>query len=71
MAPGDYEVHVGVYRRSTGQRLRVLEGGLPDQRIHLGTFHVKRLLPFVHQLIPPTRVDKMRKYPDRIISSGR
>jgi hypothetical protein len=32
---------------------------------------VKRLDPIIDQLIPPTHVDVMRKYPDRIVDSHR
>ncbi len=67
MKPGKYDVHVGLYRRSTGERVKILSG--PNDgtgRIPVGSFEVKPLRPFVHQLIPPTRVEVMRKYPDRI-----
>ena len=68
--PGTYDVYVGVYRRSTGDRLKVLEGPSDgSDRVHLGTLVVDPLYPIVNQLIPPTRVDQMRKYPDRIIDS--
>ena len=69
---GTYRVYIGAYRTSTGERLKVLEG--PNDgadRILLGTLEVKPLYPIVHQLIPPTRVAVMRKYPDRIVDSHR
>ncbi len=72
MKPGKYDVFIGVYRRSTGERLKVLEGPHDAQnRVFLGSFDVKTLMPLIHQLIPPTRVDVMRKYPDRIIDPHR
>ena len=72
MKPGMYKVYLGVYRRSTGERLPVLVGPPhADNRVLLGSFEAKPLLPLIHQLIPPTRVDVMRKYPERIIDSHR
>jgi hypothetical protein len=72
MKPGTYSVYIGVYNRSTGQRLKIVEGPNDgSDRILLGTFKVNRLQPLIHQLIPPTRVDVMRKYPDRIIDPKR
>lgn len=70
MRPGRYEVHFGIYRRSTGERFKI-EGGPADNRLMIGTFDVKPLYPVIHQLIPPTRVEVMRKYPDRIIDHHR
>ncbi len=72
MKPGTYQVYVGVYRRSTGERLKVLEGPSDgDGRILVGSFTVKPMWPLLHQLIPPTRVQSMRKYPDRIVDPKR
>ena len=72
MKPGKYDVYLGVYRRSTGERLKIVEGPTDGQnRVLLGSFDVKRLQPLIHQLIPPTRVDIMRKYPERIVDSHR
>jgi hypothetical protein len=69
---GTYEVMLGVYRKSTGKRLKVLSGPSDgEDRIPLGTLEVKPLEPLIHQLIPPTHVDQMRKYPDRIADSHR
>ncbi|GAC1351557.1 MAG: hypothetical protein NVSMB1_05730 [Polyangiales bacterium] len=70
MTPGDYEVNMGVYRRTTFERAAVINGA-PDQRIRVGTFHVNRLYPIVHQLIPPTKIDVQRKYPERIVGPSR
>jgi hypothetical protein len=72
MQPGTYSVYVGAYWRSRGQRLKVVEGAIGAQdRIFLGTIDVRPLHPLVNQLIVPTRVDIMRKYPDRIVDSRR
>ena len=72
MKPGTYSVYLGAYRMSTGERLKVVEGPNDGQdRVLLGTFDVKTLYPLIHQLIPPTRVDIMRKYPDRIVDAHR
>jgi arabinofuranosyltransferase len=72
MKPGKYDVYIGVYRRGTGERLKIVEGPNDGQdRVLLGSFQVNHLQPLIHQLIPPTRIDIMRKYPDRIIDSHR
>jgi hypothetical protein len=72
MKPGKYNVHLGVYQRSTGVRLKIIEGPSDGKdRVPLGSFQVNPLRPLIHQLIPPTRVEVMRKYPERIIDSGR
>jgi hypothetical protein len=72
MESGTYSVYIGAYRISTGERLRVLDGPTDgDDRILLGTFEVDSLYPLVHQLIAPTRLDVMRKYPGRIVDSHR
>jgi arabinofuranosyltransferase len=69
---GTYRVLLGAYQRSTGKRLPVESGPNDgDDRILLGSVEVKPLEPIIHQLIPPTRVDVMRKYPDRIVDSHR
>lgn len=70
--PGKYDVYFGAYRRGAGERLKV-ESGPNDgtNRIPLGSVQVTRLLPLVQQLIPPTHLDTMRRYPDRIIDSHR
>jgi hypothetical protein len=67
MRPGRYDVYVGAYERSTGRRLKVLAGNAGQDRIFLGSFEARPLLPLIDQLIPPTRVDVMRRYPDRIV----
>ncbi len=70
--PGTYDVYLGVYRRTAGTRLAVLEGPNDGQnRIKLGSIEVTTLWPLVQQLIPPTHLDTMRRYPDRIIDSHR
>lgn len=72
VTPGKYDVLFGVYRRGTGDRLKVLEGPADGQnRLSLGSVDVTRLWPLVQQLIPPTHLDTMRRYPDRIIDSHR
>jgi arabinofuranosyltransferase len=70
MRPGKYEVYLGIYRRSTGERLKI-PNGPADGRLKVGEFEVRRLYPVIHQLIPPTRVEVMRKYPERIIDHHR
>lgn len=70
MRPGKYEVYLGVYRRSTGERLKI-PNGPADGRVLVGSFDVRRLYPVIHQLIPPTRPDIMRKYPERIVDHHR
>ncbi|MBI2390280.1 MAG: hypothetical protein HYV09_11885 [Deltaproteobacteria bacterium] len=70
MRPGKYDVYFGIYRRSTGERYPI-QGGPADGRLLIGSFEVKRLYPVIHQLIPPTNVDVMRKYPDRIVDHHR
>ena len=72
MPVGEYTVSMGVYRRSTGERLQIIEGPNDGQnRLTLGTLKVGPLRPPLHHLIPPTDVDVMRRYPDRIIDHGR
>jgi hypothetical protein len=66
MKPGDYQVYFGASHRS-GARLAVLDGSRDgEDRLRLGPLHVKTLVPFVHQLIPPTRVAEQRRHPERI-----
>ncbi|PIE17806.1 MAG: hypothetical protein CSA66_05345 [Proteobacteria bacterium] len=72
MKPGEYDIYMGVYRRSTGQRLAVVSG--PNDganRVHLGKVTVTPLVPPFDHLIKPTDVDEQRKYPERIIPHGR
>ena len=72
MRPGEYEVNLGAYVRSTGHRLAVTAGKQDGaNRVGLGPLTVGRLYPLIHQLIPPTNLEVMRKYPERIVSSGR
>ena len=69
MPLGTYSVYIGAYRHSTGARLHVLSGPNDgDDRVLLGTITVRPLLPMVHQLIPPTRPNKMRAHPERIVN---
>jgi hypothetical protein len=61
---------LGVYRRSTGERLQVTAGASDgDNRFEIGRLRVEPLLPLVHDLIPRTDVEKMRAHPERIIVS--
>jgi len=70
--PGDYEVWLGVYRRSTGERWKVLEGpNDAEDRVRLGTLTIKPLLPLIHSTIPRTDLTKMRAHPERISPHGR
>ena len=72
MAPGEYDVWVGMYRRSTWERLAVQSGPKdPQNRIHLGKIKVRAQRPLLDHLIRPTRVSEDRAYPDRIIDHGR
>jgi arabinofuranosyltransferase len=69
---GTYRVVLGAYRRFNGKRLKVESGPNDgDDRIPLGTLEVRPLEPIIDQLIPPTHVGLMRKYPDRIVDSHR
>jgi hypothetical protein len=59
---------MGVYRRSTGERLAIVDG--PNDganRLLLGTLDVRPMRPLLDHLIPPTDIDEQRKYPERII----
>ncbi|MBW2387694.1 MAG: hypothetical protein JRG89_04585, partial [Deltaproteobacteria bacterium] len=70
--PGDYEVWLGVYRRSTGERWKVLEGpDDADDRVRLGTLTIKPLLPLIHSTIPRTDLAQMRAHPERISPHSR
>jgi arabinofuranosyltransferase len=72
MKPGTYKVYLGAYRRGTGERLKVLAGASDGQdRVLLGELTARALRPILDQLIPPTRVDAMRKHPERIVDSQR
>jgi hypothetical protein len=72
MSPGTYKVYLGAYRRGTGERLKVTSAASDGQDgVLLGTLVVRDWYPFVDQLIPPTRTEAMRKYPDRIVDSKR
>jgi hypothetical protein len=68
VAPGEYQVYIGVYRRSTGDRLSVLEG--PDDgtnRVFLGTVTIKPMYNIIDQTILTTDIEKTRKHPERIV----
>jgi hypothetical protein len=72
MPAGTYEIFMGAYRRSTGERLRILEG--PDDgrsRLHIGRLTVLPLRSVLDQLIPPTDIEVQRIRGDRIVDSGR
>lgn len=72
MPIGDYRVMAGVYRRGSGERVKIVDG--PDdgqQRLDLGPFSVTSLNPPWDELIPRTVPEVQRKYPERIIDSGR
>jgi hypothetical protein len=72
MKRGTYNIYVGVYRRSDGQRLAITSGADDgSSRIRLGTLKVTRRLLFIHHLIPPTDIKRQRKYPERIVDPGR
>ena len=73
MQPGTYEVYLGAYRRSTGERLKVVERAERRRRTAScsARSRSRTLTPVIQQLIPPTHVDVMRKYPDRIVDSHR
>ena len=70
--PGTYQVNFGAWHPGTGERLKLLEG--PDDgssRLKLGELTITPLVSLRDQLVPPTDPEKQRKYPDRIIDSGR
>lgn len=72
MAPGTYDVWVGMYRRSTWERLKVLKGPKDgENRVKVGRITVHAQRPFVDQLIRPTRLSEDRKHPERIPDHGR
>jgi hypothetical protein len=67
MPPGTYRVFLGIYRRSTGERLHVVTGDNDGtDRIPLGELRVRPLRPVLDQLIPPTNIEVQRRYPERI-----
>ncbi|HVZ32745.1 MAG TPA: hypothetical protein VG963_09985, partial [Polyangiaceae bacterium] len=68
--PGTYDVYVGVFRPSTGERLAVREGDNDgEDRVRIGKLRVEPLRPLIHPLIPPTDVARMRAHPERILDS--
>jgi len=73
LAPGKYDVWVGLYRRSNNARLNVLSGATKDgqRRVKVGAIVVTAQVPFVDHLIRPTDVAVDRKHPERIPDHGR
>ena len=73
LAPGTYSVWVGLYRRSTGARLKVVSGATKDRdhRIKVGEITIRAQRPFLDQLIRPTQLDVDRRHPERIPDHGR
>ncbi|MCA9517444.1 MAG: hypothetical protein KC635_21030, partial [Myxococcales bacterium] len=72
MNAGEYKVFVGLYRRSTGERLAVEQGPNDGQnRIPIGQVEITTLLPPFDQSIEPTDIEKQRHHPERIIDNGR
>jgi hypothetical protein len=74
MPVGDYKVFMGVYRRKQpGQpRVPIVEGPKDGQhRLELGPLQITPLRPPWDELIPRCDPDVQRKYPERIIDSGR
>lgn len=68
---GTYTVYMGVYRRSSGQRLNVLGEHDGEHRVRLGELTIAPLNPPWDSLIKPTDIELLRKYPERIIDHGR
>lgn len=69
---GTYQVYMGVYRRSTGVRLKVVEGPNDGQdRVLLGTFEVNALIVPFDSYVKPTNIAEQRKYPERILEHHR
>jgi len=72
MPLGDFKVMAGVYHKKSGQRVKVTAGPTDGQdRLDLGTLTITPLNPPWDELIPRTVPSVMRKYPERIIDSGR
>ena len=72
MPMGEYKVMMGLYRKKTGERLKIIEGGNDGQnRLELGPFEITKLSPPWDELIPRCVPEVQRKYPERIIDSGR
>ena len=67
LGPGSYEIHTGLYRRSTGARLTVERGEHDGQnRLKLGSVRIRAWRPFLDHIIPKTDLEVMRKHPERI-----
>lgn len=72
MPMGQYKVMMGVYRKKTGERLKIVAGPNDGQdRLDLGAFEITKLSPPWDELIPRCVPEVQRKYPERIIDSGR
>lgn len=70
--PGQYELNLGLWNRRTGERLAIEQGpGDGQNRIPLGSVEITPMRLFLDHLIPPTRIEEQRKYPERIIEHGR
>ena len=65
--PGTYDLYMGAYHRQSGQRLAIEQGPNDgNNRLKLGTVKVTSWTPLWDHIIRPTRLDRMRKHPDRI-----
>lgn len=72
MQPGTYSIFMGVYNKSTGERLKVIDGDHDGQnRLLLGQVEVTDLVVPFDQLVERTVIEKERKYPERMIKHGR
>ncbi len=72
ISPGTYDIYIGLYRRSTGERWRILEGENHDaNRMHIGQVNIRAWRPFLDQLIEPPNVEQQRIHPERITPHGR
>ena len=72
LSPGTYDIYIGLYRRSTGERWRILEGENHDaNRMHIGQVNIRAWRPFLDQLIEPPNVEQQRIHPERITPHGR
>ena len=72
MQPGQYEVWVGLYKRSSWERLAVLSGPKDgENRVRIGKLTVRAQRPILDHLIRPTRLEEDRAFAERIIDHGR
>jgi hypothetical protein len=66
LQPGTYSVYMGAYRRSTGERLAILEGPNDGgQRLRVGTLTIRPMRPLLDHLIKKTDPAEQRRYPER------